>query len=126
MEYLRGVLGGHGGRLRKPSYFRTVGCEWGLYKNNCKWVTKEIQSRNTRKSKNNSTGKNGVTLSKRDGIIKDYIATGYPLSGKHKSKHFSVNKYGEEEAFRLACEYREEQIRILNEQGAGYSDNHGL
>ena len=38
---------------------------------------------------------------------------------------FSVEKHGNEEAFRLACEWRSEQIRLLNEQGAGYTERHG-
>lgn len=95
-------------------------------KSNCEWIPKEKQSRNTRKSKNNSTGKNGVTTIKRGGKpIEAYVATWYTLEGRRKTRGFSVNKYGEEEAFRLACEYRDEQIRLLNEQGAGYTEGHG-
>jgi hypothetical protein len=33
-------------------------------------------------------------------------------------------KYGEAEALRLACEARENAIKELNAQGAGYSDKH--
>ena len=40
-------------------------------------------------------------------------------------KSFSVKKYGLLEAFNLACEYRKQKIKELNELGYGYSDNHG-
>lgn len=47
------------------------------------------------------------------------------FDGKVKSKSFSVKTYGEDEAFRLACEYREQIIKELNENGACYTDLHG-
>jgi hypothetical protein len=53
------------------------------------------------------------------------MAQWYDLSGKKHSKSFSISKYGYEEAFRLACEARVEAIRLLNEQGAGYTEYHG-
>lgn len=42
----------------------------------------------------------------------------------HKAS-FSCNKYGHEQAFQLACQWREQKIAELNEQGAGYSERHG-
>ena len=93
---------------------------------NCIWATHAVQSRNTRKRKHNSSGKNGVSCRTVGGGLKRYIATWQLLTGKQVVKSFSVKKYGEAEAFRLACEYRDEQIRILNGQGAGYSPDHGL
>lgn len=36
------------------------------------------------------------------------------------------NKYGYDEAFKLACEYRKEQIKRLNSLGYGYAELHGL
>ncbi len=47
------------------------------------------------------------------------------LDGKQKSKSFSSTKYGYQEAFRLACEYRAKMIEELNSQGAGYTERHG-
>lgn len=47
------------------------------------------------------------------------------LEGKRCAKCFSVGKHGEEAAFKLACEYRENIMQELNESGAGYSDDHG-
>lgn len=88
---------------------------------NCIWTTKEIQARNHRKQSNNTSGVVGVI--KEEGVR--YRAVWVELNGKPKRKSFSINKYGEEEAFRLACETRENAIKRLNEEGAGYSENHG-
>lgn len=88
---------------------------------NCVWATNIEQSRNRRKRTDNKTGVTGVLLEEN----KRYRATWEDISGKTKSKSFSILKYGKEEAFRLACEARENAIKELNEQGAGYSENHG-
>ena len=94
-------------------------------KSNCTWISKGMQSRNQRSRKDNKTGKVGVSY-KEDPCGIRYVCQWSKLCGKRGSKSFYLHHYEEGEAFRLACEYREEQIRILNEQGAGYSDNHGL
>lgn len=39
---------------------------------------------------------------------------------------FSTHKFGNDEAFRLACEYRIEMVAELNRQGAGYTKTHGI
>lgn len=60
--------------------------------------------------KSNRSGVIGVHYAERkrgNSVSRSFVASWCPLSGgpqKHKS--FSVAKYGEEEAFRLACEFR--------------------
>ena len=71
------------------------------------------------KAKNSSTSVTGVL---KEGAC--FRAT-WRENDKPKSKRFSINRLGHEEAFRLACEYREQKIRELNEQGAGYTERHG-
>lgn len=93
-------------------------------RNNCTWIPRENQSRNLRKFCTNTSGKTGVANNRLKGEVKYYTAYWYE-GGKRKSKNFSIKKLGKEEAFRLACEYRDEQIRLLNERGAGYSEGHG-
>lgn len=44
---------------------------------------------------------------------------------KKYSKSFSVSKYGNEEALRLACLWKESKLSELNEQGAGFTERHG-
>lgn len=76
--------------------------------------------------RNTSSGITGVSY---DACVPKY--TRYqayykdPFTEKLITKTFSVNKYGKEEAFRLACEWRIEQIAELNKQGAGYTERHG-
>lgn len=88
---------------------------------NLRAVPAEVNSRNRGKSKNNNSGVSGVSYRE------DYncYTASWCYSDKVRSKAFSANKYGHDNAFKLACEYREEQIRLLNEQGAGYTERHG-
>ena len=53
-------------------------------------------------------------------------ATWYDENGKKCYKYFSINKYGEEVALKLAIDYRVEQILLLEmNHGIIYSDRHG-
>ena len=54
-----------------------------------------------------------------------WVAHWYELDGKSKSKRFGVKVYGDENAFILAWEYRKKMIKLLNDNGAGYTDRHG-
>lgn len=79
-------------------------------------------NRNMKKSIRNTSGVTGVSyMNSRGG---DYW-TAYWKDGKLKAKCFSIAKYGNDEAFRLACEHRTKMIEELNLQGAGYTERHG-
>lgn len=86
---------------------------------NLRCVTTLTNSRNKKKSNRGSTEVTGVR----------FKANGYEaqvsFNDSVRYKRFGVRKYGKEEAFRLACEWRAEQVRLLNEQGAGYTERHG-
>ena len=93
---------------------------------NLREVTQQMNARNTNRTLKSNTGVTGVTRTKRKRLnFNQYIASWYSHEGKLCSKEFSSYKIGETEAFRLACEWRKEQLRLLNEQGAGYTDRHG-
>lgn len=95
-------------------------------KENCTWVTKLTQSRNRRKHSQNKTGVTGVRIWVDKKVDTPYyVASAQDLNGKQISKYFSILKYGKDEAFRMACEFREETIKLLNEMGAGYAESHG-
>ena len=103
----------------------------GYVPDNIRWATWDQQARNRRANSRNTTGVNGVywrfVLSNdRKTLLKYSLAKWSKLKGKScGTKQFSVNKYGEELAFFMACEYREQMINLLNLQGAGYSEKHG-
>ncbi|RYY51294.1 MAG: AP2 domain-containing protein [Chitinophagaceae bacterium] len=95
-------------------------------KENCTWVTKQTQARNRRKHPQNKTGVTGVRIWVDKKVDTPYyVASSQGFDGKVIQKMFSVLKYGEEEAFRLACKFREDTITKLNEMGAGYAESHG-
>ena len=76
---------------------------------------------NLGKTSRNKTGVTGVSFNKRDNA---YIA-GWRADGENKRKYFSARMHGEEEAFKLACEYREKMIQELKDKGVYYGENHG-
>jgi hypothetical protein len=96
---------------------------------NITWTLIEFQARNKTKLRNNTSGVTGVSWQNGKGKIaavafwREYDAV--KQKSVIKSKSFSVSKYGKELAFELACKARENAITELNEQGYGYSDNHG-
>lgn len=96
---------------------------------NLRIVSERENNMNTKMYKNNTTGIVGVYLdSKKDrkGVARKYFkASWMELDGKQKTKAYSVESYGEQEAFRLACEHRAKMIKELNSQGAGYTERHG-
>lgn len=93
---------------------------------NLRVVTKAKNSRNSKIDKNNTSGVVGVSLHKtNNGKYSYWRGAYYSLDENRVCKYFSIDKLGHEEAFRQACEWRSEQIRLLNEQGAGYTERHG-
>ena len=96
----------------------------GYVKGNLRWSTDEQQARNKGMYKNNTSGVNGVYFYVRDNY-KAWVGSYYDLNRVSKRRYFSLNKYGDELAFLLACEYRDVSIRRLNIMGAGYTKTHG-
>lgn len=96
----------------------------GYCKENCVWATYSEQARNKRKMVNNTSGFTGVSK-KLDRGWEYWVAFWSDLGGKRRSKSFSIKKYGDSEAFKMAVSYRESMIKELNSQGAGYSETHG-
>lgn len=99
----------------------------GYQYGNVEWQLDNKQARNHSLQRNNKTGVVGVALCECGGHYGSpyYMAYWNELDGKRKSKCFSTWKYGEKEAFNLACEHRTSQIKRLNELGAEYAESHG-
>lgn len=97
---------------------------------NLRAIPQKHNMRNCRIRSDNTSGNTGVvlrtTVRKRTGKVeKAYSACWYTTDCGRKFKSFSINKYGEEEAFRLACEHRKAMIQSLIEQGEWYDPTHG-
>ena len=96
---------------------------------NLRLVTKELNARNRKMNQNNTSGYNGVTyyegFSKKGTLIRKYTARVSVKTWTPKSRAFSCLKYGDEEALRLALEWRDKTIKEINAQGAGYTERHG-
>ena len=85
-------------------------------KNNLRIVNRSINSTNAKKRKENNNGIRGVyRRDARPGIAKASWVCEWSDNKRH-SKSFSVEKYGEDEAFRLACQLREEKMREMKIQ----------
>lgn len=97
----------------------------GYIGGNIRWANDEQQARNKGMYENNSSGVNGVYLHTGKTGYQAWASTWYEGSNNQKTKYFGVNKYGDELAFFLACEYRDLMIQRLNLAGAGYTENHG-
>lgn len=82
-------------------------------------------ARNKGMNRNNISGVTGVSyrLNKKT----PYWVSQYNdfESGKLVTKSFNINKYGYDEAFSLACEWRQKMILELNAQGTSYTNRHG-
>ena len=93
---------------------------------NLRKCSQSANMRNVRMNSNNTSGKTGVCFNGSSWVAAWRIPVGrLKIRSKTKTKSFSINKYGEEAAFELACEYRDKMIEYLNSKGRGYTERHG-
>ena len=94
-------------------------------KENCRWLSKSEQGRNKTMLSTNTTGVTGVRKWVDSYNDHTYYVADAQGNKTKKSKYFSVNKYGEERAFNLACEWRSKFIEEFNSEGIVFSEHHG-
>ena len=96
----------------------------GYIRGNMEWQLDYDQAKAHSLQKNNKTGVCGV--SKRTRTIGGVEYTCYKASlktdGKSYGKEFSADKFGDDEAFKMACEYRQ---WLLEEYGEDFHPSHG-
>ena len=93
---------------------------------NLRAITQAENCRNQKLARNNKSGVAGVRLHVIGrGRSSSWSAKYVKLDGTVVEKAFTISLLGDEEAFRQACEWRREQIELLNSQGAGYTERHG-
>lgn len=82
-------------------------------KQNLRITSRSVNSTNAKARAENKSGIRGVyRREERPGIAKASWVCEWSDSTRH-SKSFSIAKYGEEEAFRLACSFREEKMKEM-------------
>lgn len=89
---------------------------------NLRLVTRSHNLQNQKKYSNNTSGVTGVCLDSRS---ESWRVRWVNLDGKRKGKSFSVDKYGYDLAFQLACDYRNKMILEINNNGGEYTERHG-
>lgn len=95
------------------------------FKTNLRIVSNAVNCRNKGMYKKNTSGVTGVSLHHNGHGNFYWNVQWCDLTGKIKSKAFSISKLGNDKAFDMASSYRLNIIEDLNKQGAGYTDTHG-
>lgn len=89
---------------------------------NLRECSKSDNSRNMRKKVSNKTGVTGVSRHQTK-TSDGFRACVINQEGVLLRKFYSVNKYGESNAFDLACKWYKDKLEELD--GAGYTERHG-
>jgi hypothetical protein len=96
---------------------------------NLRLVPRVLNMRNKSKNKNNSTGVSNIEYvefySPNGTLIRKFYVRMRMLDNTSKSKSFSCEKYGDEEAFRLALEWKQKVFEERNAKGGCYTERHG-
>jgi hypothetical protein len=90
---------------------------------NLRLVSNKQNMRNKSKYSSNTTGFIGVSVKYEYGVQTAIVAT-WRENGKHRTKGFSINKYGYDLAIEKAKAYRQAMLTKLAERGEYYSDQH--
>ena len=93
--------------------------------NNLACKTQRQNTQNSSRNKNNTSGITGVSRRKFNTNPVWYWQARVRINDKVVAKSFSTAKHGEEGARLLAKSWREEQLKLLNEQGEAYTERHG-
>lgn len=97
--------------------------------NNCienlRLVSNTVNNRNHRKQRNNTSGVTGVSYDTTNNL---YVAHYIDPNGKINRKRFSCKKLGNTIAFELACRWRDEKFKELNNVLGDmcYTGRHGV
>lgn len=91
--------------------------------NNLRLIPASLSPRNLGLRKMNNTGVTGVTFYSFQG--REMYRVTWKDGKTTKFRSFSIKKYGEEEALRLACETRDKMFKEQLEKGEWYDPTHG-
>lgn len=80
---------------------------------NCIWAYLQAQAKNRGVKSTNTSGCTGVSYKRKQ---KGQWVARIRWADYNKEKSFSVNKYGYEKAYRMACDWRERKMETLMEK----------
>lgn len=84
---------------------------------NLRLVTQGTNCKNKSKKTTNTSGITGISMVENQ----KYWRATWGENGKTRSKGFSISRLGNELAYKLACDFRTEKLKLL-----GYTERHGL
>lgn len=87
-------------------------------------TTQESNCQNQRMPITNTSGVVGVGI--KINKSRSYFGASCWSNKTRKTKYFSIDDFGYDKAFEMACEHRKFMLEQLNKEGANYSDRHGL
>ena len=92
---------------------------------NLRLSTIKLNAQNQKMYSTNTSGVTGVYFNKHPEPYGRWTAV-WKEDGRILQKSFCVTKYGDEDAFQMACSYRKDKIKYLNKEcGCLYTDRHG-
>ena len=91
---------------------------------NLRLCSQAVNAKNSAKRSDNSSGQVGIYFDM-DSAGRSFCKGQITHDGVTKNVSFSLRKHGLLPAFAKVYKWRKEQLRLLNEQGAGYTDRHG-
>jgi hypothetical protein len=92
---------------------------------NLRVTTQMINCQNQRIRITNTSGVAGVSI-KVNKQGRTYFGAYWTTNKKRITKYFSIDDFGYEKAFDMACKHRKLMLENLNKDGANYSERHGL
>lgn len=92
----------------------------GYYKENCCWISKNLQARNKRKYSNNTLGIANMKIITNKGVPTLLARIQEPGTSRRIVKNYSLRKYGLEEAISLAEAWLKSKRNFYS-----YSESHG-
>jgi hypothetical protein len=92
---------------------------------NLRLADRKIATKNLGMRSDNKTGTTGVSYKKNSRSGLEMYVARWKEGGRDRSKAFSFNRHGKENAFKLACTFRANVIQRLVSEGYSYTERHG-
>ena len=98
---------------------------------NLRKITQTENKRNKSRQKNNTTGYPGIDINVKAHPFPNnhkstrYYRVAWKSSGRREAKYFNIDRLGDEQALKLAIEFRKAVLKEEAEKGNVFSEGHG-